>query len=429
MTDEEIYFTQKLPFEFERTSDGKLVISGWSVHTGKFQNNTIEVPASELSNIAKTLSGKQIRKDHRRDTDSIVGQVLETKVSLDKNIRKKGVKFRGVIRDPILEQKITDGFIDNNSIGFKLYPECSKCGEDFRSCQHRFGEAHVVARDCSCFEQSFVPIGADGDTSIEPGASFSNEEDFTAQFGADKILEEEEEYVATNQSTGNSTTSDTSTYIFDTTSSDTGSVNLPPININVTTAGEKTFSNESIEDGENMEEDFKEELEQVKGELAQVKSERDNLSVQVTQLEADKVDSENKITELEGTINEKTAELQGYKDAEQEAIKLAKETLCNDIIALSIEKGTMKEENKEAKFSELIKLEDSALEQIKGIVEATPDKVVTREEPPVGEFHNTEDGENTMPEETPVETGEFDMEDEKLKDTMHRAMFGVAPKE
>ena len=117
MTDkEEIYFTQKLPFEFERTADGKLIVSGWSVHTGKFQGGTVEIPASELRNIAETLVGKQIRKDHKKDTDSIVGQVLETKVGLDKDIRKKGVRFKGVVRDPVLEQKITDGFIDNNSI-------------------------------------------------------------------------------------------------------------------------------------------------------------------------------------------------------------------------------------------------------------------------------------------------------------------------
>lgn len=165
-----------------------LQVSGFSVHTGRYQNGSVEIPSSELSNVAKSLVGKQLRKDHKFSVDSIVGKITDTKLAMDDKTKSQGVKYQGFVADKELATKIQKGLITNVSIGFGLTPICSTCGEDFRDCQHDFSNAHVVARDVACDEQSFVAQGADGNSTVEPGAHFdSNISDFQMQFGYDKI--------------------------------------------------------------------------------------------------------------------------------------------------------------------------------------------------------------------------------------------------
>lgn len=428
---EEIHFVQKAPIEFEKTADGKLVVSGWSVHTGVFQGGTVEVPASELRNIAETLAGKQLRKDHSNSTDSVVGQVLETKVSLDKSIRKKGVRFKGVVRDPTLEQKITDGFINNNSIGFKLYPECSKCGEDFRQCRHYFDEARVIARDCDCYEQSFVPIGADGQTTIEPGASFSGEEDFKLQFEYKKPEDIEEMFT---QNYAVAPPIDSITYntnnspppiIVENSSADEEKFTLPPIQIIVNTNEDTRFSDTKEEDGENMEEtkEFQDKISELEVEIATVTEERDTVAEELGTAKSELEDLQTEIKELKENKEASEAELQEYKDAEAAAVKMAKDTLCQEIAKLQVDKGVLEADKIDAKAEELAELDDKALDEMKTMLEAIKEE--THEEPPVGEFHNQETGDKPMDEHDPEE---IDLEDKEYRDAVFRKMLNIRSK-
>lgn len=396
--------------EFERTGDGKLIVSGYSVHTGLYHGGLIEIPASELSNIAETLKGQQLRKNHSPFTEDVVGRVTDTRTALDKNIGKRGVRFKGVVRDKQLDQQITDRFIDNNSIGFTLFPECSKCGEDFRRCEHRFSEAHVVARDCQCYEQSFVTRGADGNTTIEPGAKFVEKanNDFKMQFKQKK----ETDFMGEGH-----TESDTQ---------------VPPVSVTFNTMEPKREGEEEMSDEmKDLKAKF-EKLQNEKNELEGKLSEKDNeineLSQEKSDLEQEKSDLEGEKTALATKQNETEGKLQKYITAEEEEARLAKEKLCQEIAELRVKAGKLEQEKVEEKVTELFeKYDEDALTEIKESI-IIPE---TSEEDEPGRFHSQENGAQSMPdgeEEEFFDLGEKKLSGEKkeVRDKYYMAMINSA---
>jgi hypothetical protein len=431
MSGHETYFFSDSPANIERTPDGKLAVSGWSVHKGIYQDGMVEIPVSELQNIANSLVGKHLFRDHQVSTSSAVGRVSETRVGIDRKVGKSGVKYKGTIKDPELEEKIADGLVDNVSIGFKLFPECSVCGEDFSYCEHWFDEAHVIARDCECYEQSFVPIGADNQTTVEPAAAFVAGQDFTLQFA----------YKQKKMEKNNMKTNNPQTFTTDNT-------NQPPINITIpsitvppvdTTWTYGGFSaNNKPEDGEKMEElekvqkelkETQEELVEFKNKYSQVKTELEDAVSQADVKDTKIAELEDKIgtitvekTDVEAKLGDTETKLQNYVDAETEAVELAIDTLKREIVDLQVEKKIITEELTDEQVSSKIEEltdDEATLKQMKGMLEAI---VVESEEevPPVGQFRDENNGKPAMP----TEREKFDMEDEELRRNMFRKALG-----
>lgn len=405
----DIQFFSKNLLKYERGEHG-LEVSGYAIHTGIYQSGTVEIPATELKNIAETMKGKHVIKDHELKTDNIVGRVLDTRTAINANVHKRGVKYRAFVDDPKLEKQIEKGLVDSLSIGFSLAPECSECGEDFRECPHWFDSAHVIARDCSVHELSVVPIPADSNTTIEPGAAFSAQEDFTAQFSkqAKEAITLTKKQTPPESFITTTTTGQTDgTYTIDVPGTD---------NQRYTINGNPEFkfiysgNTQKPEDGENMETELKEQVEQLEEEKA-------DLLEKIEQLEAEKGELEEEVDILETEKAELSESLETYKEAEAEAVQLAHEALVSEVIELQVEKGILDEEEAEAKFEELAKFDTEYLEQTKEMLSKIEKETPAREKPPVGEF-DAQKEEPALPEAT-----EFDMEDEELRRKMFKAMF------
>lgn len=405
----DIQFFSKNLLKYERGEHG-LEVSGYAIHTGIYQSGTVEIPATELKNIAETMKGKHVIKDHELKTDNIVGRVLDTRTAINANVHKRGVKYRAFVDDPKLEKQIEKGLVDSLSIGFSLVPECSECGEDFRECPHWFDSAHVIARDCSVHELSVVPIPADSNTTIEPGAAFSAQEDFTAQFSkqAKEAITLTKKQTPPESFVTTTTTGQTDgTYTIDVPGTD---------NQRYTINGNPEFkfiysgNTQKPEDGENMETELKEQVEQLEEEKA-------DLLEKIEQLEAEKGELEEEVDTLETEKAELSESLETYKEAEAEAVQLAHEALVSEVIELQVEKGILSEEDAEAKFEELAKFDTEYLEQTKDMLSKIEKETPAREKPPVGEF-DAQKEEPALPEAT-----EFDMEDEELRRKMFKAML------
>lgn len=378
-----VTFSKDEPIGFERTADNKLIISGYSIHTGIFQNGMVEIPYSELTNIAETLKGQKFLKDHNSfESEAVIGRIVETKIGLDKTLGKKGVKYKGVIRDAELESKIQDGFLDNVSIGFELKPECSLCGEDFRYCEHWFDEAHVIARDCKCYEQSIVPFGADNNTTIQPGAAFSHDKDFSLQFSYKQ-----------------DSTSDTGEWKHSTTDTTSGwdyTYDFAPLQaIPATTNITYTFvapEGDKMEDEKKLEKQVEElqgQIEDRDAQIEQLTTERDDLATQVEELTETIEGKDGEISELQDTIK-------AYEDAEQEAEEAEKLAAAQEIVELEKLEG----EEAEERLKELTEQFDTpALKEIKKARLSV--KPVAEDEPKIGEFH-AQKSEPAMPEKLDV---------------------------
>lgn len=405
----DIYFFSENLANFEKTESG-LEVSGYAIHTGIYQSGTVEIPATELKNIAETLKGSHFIKDHDLSVDNVVGRVTDARIAIDADLHKRAVKYRGFVDDANVESKIQKGLVDNVSIGFSLSAECSVCGEDFRTCPHWFDEAHVVARDCSVYELSIVPIGADSNTTIEPATVFSSKSDFTAQFSkqAKEAITLTKKQTPPESFVTTTTTGQTDgTYTIDVPGTD---------NQRYTINGNPEFkfiysgNTQKPEDGENMETELKEQVEQLEEEKA-------DLLEKIEQLEAEKGELEEEVDTLETEKAELSESLETYKEAEAEAVQLAHEALVSEVIELQVEKGILSEEDAEAKFEELAKFDTEYLEQTKDMLSKIEKETPAREKPPVGEF-DAQKEEPALPEAT-----EFDMEDEELRRKMFKAML------
>lgn len=358
-----IYFNAMKTPEYRKDERGRLEISGWSVHSGIYQQNTIEIPANELHNVANTLKGKKIFKDHHVATETLVGKIEDTKVAIDNTIRKKGVKYKATIKDQELEDKIKDGYLENMSIGFSLTPECSFCGEDFRACEHFFDEAHIIARDINCFEQSIVPIGADGTTTIDPEASFSLSDDFKSQFEyknpnrrskredkLDEILNEVKALRKNKREAPETKKED-----------DLASLNEAKIRY-FYEPRHAYYTYETNQDGDRMDEELKTEIEKLKSKLSEKEGE---LEAAKDEMQAIKEDFEQSLISRDQEIASLGEELDKYY--EQERLQKIEE-----IVRLKLEKGLISEEGKEEAMSELKDKTHDALAEIKSIVQEIP---------------------------------------------------------
>lgn len=151
-------------------------IEGFCIHNGLFKQ-VVEVPKTELINIEKTIPNAQFRKNHGINVEDVIGKVTFAQQGIDPVIQKDGVYYKAFIDqdETKIAGKVAKGLVNDVSIGFDFYPECSECGEDFRSCPHWFDEAHIIARNAEVYELSLVTRGADADAT-------ANIQKFMAQF-------------------------------------------------------------------------------------------------------------------------------------------------------------------------------------------------------------------------------------------------------
>lgn len=142
-------------------------ISGFGIHPGLF-NQVVEVQEDELDNFERTLNGAQLRADHGDGVLDVIGRVNETLKTFDSKAGKEGVKYYAEVDEDDekalrVYNKVKKGYVEASSVGFYHDSICSKCGEDFHTCNHWFDEAHVIAKNCESFEISIVSLGADSD--------------------------------------------------------------------------------------------------------------------------------------------------------------------------------------------------------------------------------------------------------------------------
>jgi phage head maturation protease len=166
----------------EESENNPPKISGFAIHPGKF-NQVVEIPEGELENIANSLKGSKLMIDHSYSVRDIIGKVNDAFTSFDKMAGKEAVKYYAETDDEEVLEKMSKGYIDSCSIGFKHDSICSKCGEDFHECEHWFDEAHVICENCDVFELSIVTHGADGEaTAGVAGLSKQTISNFKKQF-------------------------------------------------------------------------------------------------------------------------------------------------------------------------------------------------------------------------------------------------------
>jgi hypothetical protein len=108
--------------------------------------NGVRYLAEELQKAAPTLQGKPILKDHRNETDAIIGTVIESKY--DQN--EKGILFKGIIMDEKIKEMIGDGRLKHVSIGAKV--------KRLREAESHDDERIVIAEGIEILELSTTPV-------------------------------------------------------------------------------------------------------------------------------------------------------------------------------------------------------------------------------------------------------------------------------
>ena len=96
--------------EVTESIDKKLQIGGLAIYESTSRNG-IFYSAEELEKAYKSLENKPILKDHVATTDNTIGLVIES--SFD----GFGISYKGWVKDNDVAEKITDGRIQNVSVG------------------------------------------------------------------------------------------------------------------------------------------------------------------------------------------------------------------------------------------------------------------------------------------------------------------------
>jgi hypothetical protein len=190
-----LYSKLNLAEGFEVEKNNEVPIDGFCVHEGIF-NEIVEIVPEELTNVQDSVRNAQFRVDHGIDVVDVVGRVEQSRSTFDAIHQKQGVYYQAFIDNeiaPDTAKRVERNYVNDVSIGFNFYPECSECGEDFRGCEHWFDTAHIIARDIEVFELSLVTRGAD----TEAKATVSG---LIAQF-SDKL--EKENFKKINSRGGN----------------------------------------------------------------------------------------------------------------------------------------------------------------------------------------------------------------------------------
>lgn len=309
-------------FSSEEGSEGsESNITGFAVHVGTF-NDLFETPESELENVASSIQGAQLRKDHGRSIDDVIGRVKNAAVETDPVTGVQGVKYNAFIDDPSVSQKLSKGLIGDVSIGFRYFPACSECGEDFRFCEHGTDEAHIITQDMSVHELSLVVEGADSDAYAQPGA-------FMAEF-RDKLEKIEKEKFTENKEKSTMAEKDSN---FD--------------------------ANSLIE-----------ELSAVKADNKILAAEKDGLEAKFTQQKSEIESKDSKITELTAERDDYKEKFEKKSEELETKEKAEKEAFVKDIVDEKITKGIIKAEEKDAEIEKLSKHEMGGLSEIADIVKA-----------------------------------------------------------
>jgi len=169
------------PLTFQEEQESEVVqVSGFAVHTGTFNDITIEV--EELYKSVESLIGKPLLANHRNNTMSVIGKVTDAKIGVDPNNGKHGIAYTADIdaEEKDLIRKMKLGFLDSTSVGFRCDHICSICGSDIWKCSHWFDDDgfQVLAKNIQFHELSIVAIPADADASVKVNLSAEDKKNF-----------------------------------------------------------------------------------------------------------------------------------------------------------------------------------------------------------------------------------------------------------
>ena len=377
----------KLDFSGQRTDlpekDIQLPIQGFGIHEGRF-NEIINIEESEFGNIEKTMPGAQLRVDHSDSVRDVVGTVTFAEAGFDSNAQKPGVFYRALIDDDDdVARKVNKGLIKDVSIGFELYPECSVCHEDFRTCEHWFDEASINARDIKVHELSIVTRGADADAK-------ASVQSFKAQFNdkLDKNSLKKDKKELSNNDDGGKIMADKQKD----NSYDIGDI-VAQLKESEKTGVQKDNEIEQLRAKLAAQ---KEELEKAQSTLAQEKEAKENLETEKAQLQekADSVSSKLSAKEL--------------SDKQAEVLS---------IVETEIEKELTAEENKDARVAELMEVENLGV--VKDLVSKF--QKVEKNEQEIGELNAI--GKIKIDKQKFAATQGLDYEDPKVKQGMVQWIF------
>lgn len=179
----------------------KIEVSGIAVREG-VSRNKIKYTSEELRKFAPTMIGRKIIKDHKGETDNVIGVVTHCE-STDGG---KSVKYKGWVKEDGtgITDKIQDGRINEVSIG-ALAGQLVKESED---------SEESIAKNLCGMELSTTPIPGVVGTSLTHNQSESKDE-YTEE-SVKNIIEEFKDCIK-EEVTGTGYTADTNTSIAPTT--------------------------------------------------------------------------------------------------------------------------------------------------------------------------------------------------------------------
>ena len=155
-------------------------VSGFAVHTGTFNDITIEL--DELYKSVDSLVGKPLLTNHRGSTETVVGKITSAKMAVDPTNGKHGIAYTADVdaKEEDLVRKIKLGFLDSTSVGFMCDHICSICGSDIWKCAHWFDDEgfQILAKNIKFHELSIVAIPADSDASVKVNLSVEDKKHF-----------------------------------------------------------------------------------------------------------------------------------------------------------------------------------------------------------------------------------------------------------
>lgn len=165
-------------FTYNFTDDGDKMVNGVAITPGIY-HTFLEIPQTELGNIASTIRDVPILTNHENRVENAIGRVTDSRVSLAED----AVEYTGFIDSNETEilRKIEKGIVSSTSIGFECEHICKICGNDFFSadCSHypwdeNFG---ILCKNVKTHELSVVSIPADKNATISTAMALDDFED------------------------------------------------------------------------------------------------------------------------------------------------------------------------------------------------------------------------------------------------------------
>ena len=169
------------PLTFSEEQDEVIKISGFAVHTGTFNDITVEL--AELDKAVKSLIGRPLLTNHKgNNVMSVVGKVTDARMAMDPKNGKMGIAYEADMdaAEKDLVRKMQLGFLDSTSVGFSCDHICSICGSDIWKWSHWFGDEgfEILAKNIEFHELSIVAIPADSDASVKINLSAEDKKHF-----------------------------------------------------------------------------------------------------------------------------------------------------------------------------------------------------------------------------------------------------------